>query len=71
MRDTLPKRIPVVDDDPSLCNILPTPVILLTGWGQWFENPGGTPLPVNCIPDKPPELRELREALTRCLNSKT
>ena len=26
-----------------------TPVILLTGWGQWFEDNTGAPLPVDCI----------------------
>jgi DNA-binding response OmpR family regulator len=45
-----------------------TPVILLTGWGQWFEKQGGTPLPVDGILYKPPKLRELREVLARCLN---
>jgi DNA-binding response OmpR family regulator len=44
-----------------------TPVILLTGWGQWFESKDNIPLPVECILGKPPKLRELREVLTRCL----
>ena len=43
-----------------------TPVILLTGWGQWFETPGSLPLPVDCVLAKPPKLRELREALAQC-----
>jgi DNA-binding response OmpR family regulator len=46
-----------------------TPVILLTGWGQWFESKENDPPPVDCIVAKPPKLRELREALTRCLES--
>ena len=44
-----------------------TPVILLTGWGEWFETTGGTPLKVDSILAKPPKLRELRDALARCL----
>jgi CheY-like chemotaxis protein len=42
-----------------------TPVILITGWGQWFEDDGGRTLPVDCILNKPPKLRELREALAK------
>lgn len=44
-----------------------TPVILLTGWGQWYENPEGATLPVDSVLAKPPKLGELREALARCL----
>jgi CheY-like chemotaxis protein len=46
-----------------------TPVILITGWGQWFEEQGGVPLPVDCILSKPPKLAEIREALAKCLES--
>ena len=44
-----------------------TPVILLTGWGQWFDNKGEVPLQVNCILAKPPSLVEIRKALAQCL----
>ena len=44
-----------------------TPVILMTGWGQSFEQPGDAPLTVDYIMDKPPKLRQLREALARWL----
>jgi CheY-like chemotaxis protein len=44
-----------------------TPVILLTGWGKWFESKGGIPIPVDCILAKPPKLAEIREALAQCL----
>ena len=47
-----------------------TPVILLTGWGQWFDDRNNPPLQVNCILAKPPKLAELREALAQCLPSK-
>jgi CheY-like chemotaxis protein len=46
-----------------------TPIILLTGWGQWFDNRGEAPLPVNCILTKPPKLAELRAALAQCLQA--
>jgi DNA-binding response OmpR family regulator len=38
-----------------------TPVILLTGWGKWFEDRNNPPLQVNCILAKPPKLAELRQ----------
>jgi len=44
-----------------------TPVILLTGWGKWFEAKGNIPIPVDCILAKPPKLGELRAALAQCL----
>ena len=44
-----------------------TPVIMLTGWGQWFENPDGVTLPVDGVLGKPPKLSELRELLARFL----
>jgi CheY-like chemotaxis protein len=47
-----------------------TPVILLTGWGQWFEDRNNPPLQVNCILAKPPSLADLRQALAQCLPPK-
>jgi CheY-like chemotaxis protein len=44
-----------------------TPVILLTGWGQWFDAGTEVPLPVSCVLAKPPSLVELRRALAQCL----
>lgn len=44
-----------------------TPVILLTGWGQWFEAEAGLPLSVDCVLGKPLTLQELRKALSRFL----
>jgi CheY-like chemotaxis protein len=44
-----------------------TPVILLTGWGKWFEAETGIPVPVDCVLAKPPKLAELREVLARLL----
>jgi DNA-binding response OmpR family regulator len=46
-----------------------TPVILLTGWGEWFDNKEGIPLPVDFVLAKPPRLTELRAALAKCLKS--
>jgi signal transduction histidine kinase/DNA-binding response OmpR family regulator len=46
-----------------------TPVILLTGWGRRPEA-GSEALPdIDCIVGKPPKLRDLRAALTRCCTS--
>jgi len=42
-----------------------TPVILLTGWGQWLVADGEVPTHVDRVLSKPPKLRELRAALTR------
>jgi DNA-binding response OmpR family regulator len=47
------------------------PVILLTGWGKWFEQETGIPIPVDCVLAKPPKLAELREALARLLKPNT
>jgi PAS domain S-box-containing protein len=44
-----------------------TPVILLTGWGQRLLADNDTPQHVDCVVSKPPRLRDLREALRRCL----
>lgn len=43
-----------------------TPVFLLTGWGQRIEAEGEIRLQVDGLLSKPPNLRELREALTAC-----
>jgi PAS domain S-box-containing protein len=43
-----------------------TPVILLTGWGQRLMSEGDIPPHVDQLLSKPPKLRQLREALTRC-----
>ena len=40
-----------------------TPVILLTGWGQRLVAEGDIPPHVDQVLNKPPKLRELREAL--------
>jgi signal transduction histidine kinase/ActR/RegA family two-component response regulator len=45
------------------------PVILLTGWGQRLVAEGDIPPHVDCVLNKPPRLREIREALARCLSS--
>jgi len=47
-----------------------TPVILLTGWGQRLITEGDIPPHVDCVLNKPPKLRELRETLAQCLPSK-
>jgi len=44
-----------------------TPVILLTGWGQRLVAEGDIPPHVDRVLNKPPKLRELREALAQCL----
>ncbi len=43
-----------------------TPVILLTGWGQRLVAEGDVPAHVDKVLNKPPKLRELREALALC-----
>ena len=45
-----------------------TPVILLTGWGQRLIADNDTPQDVDRVLSKPPKLRDLREALRRCLD---
>lgn len=42
-----------------------TPVILLTGWGQRLVAEGDVPAHVDLVLNKPPKLRNLREALAR------
>ena len=47
-------------------SMAPTPVILLTGWGQRLQAEGDLPAHVDMVLAKPPRLRELRDALARC-----
>jgi len=44
-----------------------TPIILLTGWGQRLVAEGDIPPHMDRVLNKPPKLRELREALVYCL----
>jgi signal transduction histidine kinase/ActR/RegA family two-component response regulator/HAMP domain-containing protein len=44
-----------------------TPIILLTGWGQRLLAEGDIPPHVDRVLNKPPKLRELREALAQCV----
>jgi signal transduction histidine kinase/ActR/RegA family two-component response regulator/HAMP domain-containing protein len=46
-----------------------TPIILLTGWGQRLVAEGDIPPHMDRVLNKPPKLRELREALAQCLSS--
>jgi len=46
-----------------------TPIILLTGWGQRLVAEGAVPVHVDRVLNKPPKLRELREALAHCCPS--
>ena len=43
------------------------PIILLTGWGQRLMAEGDIPPHMDRVLNKPPKLRELREALIYCL----
>jgi len=45
-----------------------TPVILLTGWGQRLVSEGDVPPHVDRVLNKPPKLRDLREALALCMS---
>jgi len=47
-----------------------TSVLLLTGWGQRLVADGDIPPHVDRVLSKPPKLRELREALARCLDAR-
>ena len=44
-----------------------TPVIMLTGWGQRLTAEGEIPPCVDRVLNKPPKLKDLREALAQCL----
>jgi len=49
-----------------------TPIILLTGWGQrLIPDSGELPVNVDYVLSKPPRLRELREVLSRVVQSTT
>ncbi|MEJ0037741.1 MAG: ATP-binding protein [Gammaproteobacteria bacterium] len=48
-----------------------TPVIMLTGWGQRLVAEGDIPAHVDVMLNKPPRLRDLRDALTRCCKGVT
>jgi signal transduction histidine kinase/ActR/RegA family two-component response regulator/HAMP domain-containing protein len=47
-----------------------TPIILLTGWGQRLVAEGDIPPHVDRVLNKPPKLREIREALAHLLSAK-
>jgi PAS domain S-box-containing protein len=47
-----------------------TIVLMLTGWGQRLAAEGETPAHVDKVLGKPPKLRELREALAKCLDAR-
>jgi len=47
-----------------------TILLLLTGWGQRLVADGDVPPHVDRVLSKPPKLRELREALARCLDAR-
>jgi CheY-like chemotaxis protein len=47
-----------------------TVVLMLTGWGQRLAADGDVPPHVDRVLGKPPKMRELREALARCLDSR-
>lgn len=79
MKENLPYALVITDlgmhgtDGRQVVNAIKTsspatPVILLTGWGQWFESKEEAPLQVNCILGKPPSLVDLRRALAQCLS---
>jgi len=48
-----------------------TPVIMLTGWGQRLVAEGDIPANVDMVLNKPPKLRDLREALAQFCGSAT
>jgi CheY-like chemotaxis protein len=48
-----------------------TPVLLLTGWGQRLMADGDVPPHVDKVLNKPPKLRDLREALAYHCRSRT
>jgi len=45
------------------------PIILLTGWGQRLAAEGDIPPHIDRVLNKPPKLRDLREALAQCLGA--
>jgi signal transduction histidine kinase/ActR/RegA family two-component response regulator len=48
-----------------------TIILMLTGWGQRLVVDGDIPAHVDRVLSKPPRLRELREALSHCLERKS
>jgi CheY-like chemotaxis protein len=48
-----------------------TIVLMLTGWGQRLITEGEVPAHVDRVLSKPPKLREVREALSHCLKTRT
>jgi DNA-binding response OmpR family regulator len=42
-----------------------TPVIMMTGWGSFMEEDGGTALPVDAVVGKPPHIQELNDLILR------
>jgi signal transduction histidine kinase/ActR/RegA family two-component response regulator len=48
-----------------------TPIILLTGWGQRLVAEGDIPPHVDRVLNKPPKLREIREALSQLISAKS
>ncbi len=44
------------------------PIILLTGWGQRLVAEGDVPPHVDLVLNKPPRLRQIREALAQCVS---
>lgn len=48
-----------------------TPVIMLTGWGQRLTTEGDIPPHVDFLLNKPPRLKDLRDALARSLGRQT
>ena len=47
-----------------------TPVVLLTGWGQRLVDDGDIPAHVDHVLNKPPKLRDLRDALSHVIPKK-
>ncbi|MDB5047162.1 MAG: hybrid sensor histidine kinase/response regulator [Fibrobacteres bacterium] len=62
--------MPYVDGRKVACGIKAaspsTPVVLLTGWGQRLVAEGDIPPHVDRVINKPPKLRDLRDALAHC-----
>ena len=48
-----------------------TPIILLTGWGQRLVAEGDIPPHMDRILNKPPRMREIREALFQLVSAKS
>jgi signal transduction histidine kinase/methyl-accepting chemotaxis protein/ActR/RegA family two-component response regulator len=46
-----------------------TPILLFTGWGQRLAAEGDVPPHITRVLNKPPKLRDLREALAQCMQS--